>query len=74
MDVLFSAYLRVEGVSEDLTQLLSVHLRFPRLSGVQHRGFNSPWQRAPKEFWRELHCPKEVEHQSATEQIINYTT
>ena len=42
MDVFFSAYLRVEGVSEDLTQLLSVHLRFPRLSGVQHRGFNSP--------------------------------
>lgn len=74
MDVHLSAYLRVKGVSEDLTQFLSVHLWFPRLSGVQHRGFNSPWQRAPKEFWRELHCPKREEDQSVTGEINKDTT
>jgi hypothetical protein len=56
-------YLRVEGMSEDVSQFLGVHLRFASLGSVQHRRFDSSRQRPPEKFGREFHCPEQERQQ-----------
>lgn len=53
--VLHAVHLSVEGVSENLAQLLGVPLRFARFCGVKNRGLDAAGQSPAEQFRRKLH-------------------